>query len=91
MNPTAVTIWADMAAFVTVIDVVVYYRRITGKMGEHVRAHYWSAVHRTPGGLYTLAACALFLDIALPPIALGICLFAWSRDWRWYQEELKAR
>jgi hypothetical protein len=89
MAPAAIAVWAVMAVFATAADVVMFHRRIAGRMGERVRAHYMTGINRTPGGLYTLAARILMFDIVLPPIGLGICAFACSRDGRWHQDELR--
>ena len=87
MTSTEIYLWFFLGVFMAVIDHTLYFRKISGAMGERVRAYYREAADRLPGGVYTTVAIGSVLDIMLPPVALAAILYTWPRDRRWCQEE----
>jgi hypothetical protein len=83
----AVLVWAVVGVFTFVVDCVMSYRRLAGKLGEHVRTEYAEAWEQL-GGMLGMMTLGLLFDIAIPPIGIWGLVSAYVRDWRKYQSEL---
>lgn len=83
----ALIAWITLGALTAAADAVMGHRRLSGKLGEDVRARYRRAGARL-GGARNLYIIAAVVDLCLWPFGLANCLLAWRRDRRTHQAEL---
>lgn len=90
MSGLAIELWVVMALFTLIVDVVMIYRRMSGKLGEQARKRYAMTASRL-GGLRVLLIVTGVLDLVAWPFSLAACAFGYLNDTRSHRAELASQ
>jgi hypothetical protein len=92
VNPISpeVAVWAAMGVLVAATDLIMAWRRLSGRLGATVRAEYRDAMHRI-GGARVMVTLSVVISLLVWPLSIVVFALAYHHDWRTYQAELQTR
>jgi hypothetical protein len=74
-----VSFWLILGGITVVIDLLMFWWRMSGRLGDQARYEFEAMVNRS-GGMRNALIIGVILDLSVPPLALASCLLVYMRS-----------